>query len=191
MLEKKGPTVIIAISIVVPLVVVALMFMPQRYNFLGVESGSFPLFHAVINAMTAMLLLTGYVLIRKRDRKFAGNDPQDFDPLADSNANAHRYVMTTAFVLSAIFLVSYVISKLSNEPVPYPDDAPLKMVYLFILITHIALSVIILPLVLYTMYFAWNKKFAKHKKIARWTFPIWMYIAITGVLVYVFMRPYY
>lgn len=173
MLEKKGPAIIIAISIIVPLVVVLLMIMPERYNFLGVQSGLFPLFHAVINGMTAVLLVTGFTLIKGK------------------NKTAHRAVMTTAFVLSALFLVSYVISKISNEPVPYPDDAPLKMLYLFVLITHITLSAIILPLVLYTMYFAWNKKFEKHKRIARWTFPIWLYIAITGVVVYIFMAPYY
>ena len=173
MLEKKGPAIIIAISIIVPLVVVLLMIMPDRYNFLGVQSGLFPLFHAVINGMTAVLLITGFTLIKGK------------------NKTAHRAVMTTAFVLSALFLVSYVISKISNQPVPYPDDAPLKMLYLFVLITHITLSAIILPLVLYTMYFAWNKKFEKHKRIARWTFPIWLYIAITGVVVYIFMAPYY
>ncbi|MDP5100793.1 MAG: DUF420 domain-containing protein [Nonlabens sp.] len=173
MLEKKGPAIIIAISIIVPLVVVLLMIMPERYNFLGVQAGLFPLFHATINAMTAVLLLTGYILIKSK------------------NKVAHRAVMTSAFVLSAVFLVSYVISKISNEPVPYPDDAAFKGLYLFILVTHIALSAIILPLVLYTMYFAWNKKFDKHKRIARWTFPIWMYVAITGVVVYAFMAPYY
>jgi putative membrane protein len=173
MLEKRGPAIIIAISIIVPLVVVVLMLMPERYNFLCIESGLLPLFHAVINGMTAVLLISGFILIKKQNRI------------------AHRWVMTTAFVLSAIFLVSYVISKISNDPVSYPDDAPLKALYLFILITHIFLSGIILPLVLYTMYFAWNKKFEKHKKIVKWTFPIWLYVAITGVLVYVFMQPYY
>ena len=173
MLEKKGPAIIIAISIIVPLVVVLLMIMPERYNFLSVQAGLFPLFHATINAMTAVLLLSGYILIKSK------------------NKVAHRAVMTSAFVLSAVFLVSYVISKISNEPVPYPDDAAFKGLYLFILVTHIALSAIILPLVLYTMYFAWNKKFDKHKRIARWTFPIWMYVAITGVVVYAFMAPYY
>jgi putative membrane protein len=173
MLEKRGPAIIMIISILVPLVVVVLMFMPVRYNFLGVESGQLPLLHAVINGMTAVLLITGYVLIKKQNRI------------------AHRWVMTTAFVLSALFLVSYVISKISNEPISYPSDAPLRYLYLFILVSHIVLCAIILPLVLYTMYFAWNKKFEKHKKIAGWTFPIWLYIAITGVLVYVFMQPYY
>ncbi|AGC76723.1 putative membrane protein [Nonlabens dokdonensis] len=173
MLEKRGPAIIITISILVPLVVVLLMLMPERYNFLGIDAGLLPLFHAVLNGMTAVLLATGFILIKKQNR------------------TAHRWVMTTAFVLSAVFLVSYVISKISNEPVAYPADAPLRYLYLFILVSHIVLSGIILPLVLYTMYFAWNKKFEKHKKIAGWTFPIWMYIAVTGVLVYVFMQPYY
>lgn len=173
MFEKKGPAIIIAISILVPLVVVVLMFMPERFNFLGVEAGLFPLFHAILNGSTALLLVTGYTLIQSGNRK------------------AHQAVMTTAFILSAIFLISYVISKISYEPVSYPQDAPYRMLYLFILITHIILSGIILPLVLYTMYFAWNKKFQRHKKIARWTFPIWLYVAFTGVAVYVFMYPYY
>lgn len=173
MLEKRGPAIIIAISIIVPIVVVVLMLLPERYNFLGIEAGIFPLFHAVLNGTTALLLVTGYSLIKSERKK------------------EHRLVMTTAFVISAVFLVSYVISKISNEPVPYPDEAPLRMVYLFVLITHIILSGIILPLVLYTMYFAWNKKFDRHKKIARWTFPIWLYVAVTGVIVYLFMFPHY
>ncbi len=108
MLEKRGPAIIIVISILVPLVVVVLMLMPVHFNFLGVESGQLPLLHAVINGMTAVLLISGFILIKKQNRI------------------AHRWVMTTAFVLSAIFLVSYVISKISNDPVSYPDDAPLK-----------------------------------------------------------------
>lgn len=172
-LEKRGPAIIIAISIVVPLVVILLMVMPSRYNFLGIDSGLLPLFHACLNGTTAALLIAGFGFIRT------------------GNKTAHRNVMTTAFALSAIFLVSYVISKLSNEPVPYPQDAPLRALYLFILLSHIILSAIILPLVLYTMYFAWTKKFERHKRIAKWTFPIWLYVAITGVLVYTFMYPYY
>jgi len=99
--------------------------------------------------------------------------------------------MITAFGLSALFLVSYVISKISNDPVPFGGEGFLKYLYFFILITHIALSGIIIPLVLFTMYRGLTGEYDKHKKIARWTFPIWMYVAITGVLVYLFMLPYY
>lgn len=175
-LEKSDKTVvpvIIGLSIVVPIVVVILMNLPTRYDLLGLEVGSFPFFHALINGMTAILLFLGYSFI-KSGKKIA-----------------HRNVMITAFGLSALFLVSYVISKISNEPVPYGGEGALRYIYFFILITHIALSGIIIPLVLFTMYRGLTGEYVKHKKIARWTFPIWMYVAVTGVLVYLFMLPYY
>jgi len=171
--DKRGPAIITVISIVVPLVVVVLMFLPERVNFMGMGENYFPLFHAALNFTTAILLIMGVILVTHGYRA------------------AHQKVMTTAFVVSAIFLVSYVISKISFEPVPYPDDARFRGVYLFILISHIFLSGIILPLVLTTMYFSWTEQFAKHRKIARWTFPIWLYVAISGVLVFCFMYPYY
>lgn len=171
--DKKIVPVIIGLSIVVPIVVVILMNLPTRYDLLGLEVGSFPFFHAVINGLTALLLFSGYRFIKK------------------GHKIAHRNVMITAFGLSALFLVSYVISKISNEPVPYGGEGILRYIYFFILITHIALSGIIIPLVLFTMYRGLTGEYVKHKKIARWTFPIWMYVAITGVLVYLFMLPYY
>lgn len=175
-LSKSDRTIvpiIIGLSIVVPLVVVVLMNLPTRYDLLGLELGTFPFFHALINGMTAILLALGYAFI-KNNKKIA-----------------HRNVMITAFGLSALFLVSYVISKISNEPVPYGGEGVLRYVYFFILISHILLSAIIIPLVLFTMYRGLTGEYAKHRKIARWTFPIWMYVAITGVLVYLFMLPYY
>ncbi|GAA0751256.1 DUF420 domain-containing protein [Psychroflexus lacisalsi] len=171
--DKTIVPIIIGLSVIVPIVVVVLMNLPTRYDLLGLEVGSFPFFHALINGMTAILLLLGYTFI-KQDRKIA-----------------HRNVMITAFGLSALFLVSYVISKISNEPVPYGGEGALRYIYFFILITHIALSAIIIPLVLFTMYRGLTGEYTKHKKIARWTFPIWLYVAITGVLVYLFMLPYY
>jgi len=171
--DKTIVPIIIGLSVIVPIVVVVLMNLPTRYDLLGLEVGSFPFFHALINGMTAILLLLGYTFI-KQDRKIA-----------------HRNVMITAFGLSALFLVSYVISKISNEPVPYGGEGVLRYIYFFILITHIALSAIIIPLVLFTMYRGLTGEYTKHKKIARWTFPIWLYVAITGVLVYLFMLPYY
>lgn len=171
--DKTIIPIIIGLSVVVPIVVIVLMNLPTRYDLLGLEVGSFPFFHALINGMTALLLLIGYSFIRQKKKI------------------AHRNVMITAFGLSALFLVSYVISKISNEPVPYGGEGNLRYIYFFILITHIALSAIIIPLVLFTMYRGLTGEYEKHKKIARWTFPIWMYVAITGVLVYLFMLPYY
>lgn len=165
--------IIIGLSVLVPIIVIVLMNLDTRFNLLGLDLGSFPFFHAIINALTAILLATGYYLIKKQNRQM------------------HKRVMITAFALSVVFLVSYVISKISHEPVPYGGEGFLKYLYFFILISHIVLSGIIIPLVLFTMYRGLTGEFNKHKKIAKWTFPIWMYVAITGVLVYLFMMPYY
>ena len=164
---------IIALSVAVPLIVVLLMNLDTRTNILGFEVGTFPFFHAVINGLTAILLFVGYLLIKNKKMIL------------------HRNVMISAFILSVVFLVSYVISKISHEPVSYGGEGFMRYLYFFILITHIVLSGIIIPLVLFTMYRGLTGQYQKHKKIARWTFPIWMYVAITGVLVYIFMHPYY
>lgn len=171
--DRIAVPVIIALSILVPAVILILMNLPNRYDLLGLDVGSFPFFHAVINFTTAVLLVIGYSLMR------AGK------------ISAHRNVMITAFCLSCLFLVSYVISKMSHDPVPYGGEGLLKYIYFFILITHILLSGIIVPLVLFTMYRGLSGQYGKHKKIAKWTFPIWLYVTITGVLVYIFMVPYY
>lgn len=171
--DKIVIPIIVALSILVPVLVFVLLNMPNRYNFLGMELGSFPFFHAMINFSTSVLLLIGYALIK------------------NGKKTMHRNVMITAFALSVVFLVSYVISKISHDPVHYGGEGLLKYIYFFILITHIVLSGIIVPLVLFTMYRGLTGEYAKHKKIARWTFPVWLYVSITGVLVYVFMIPYY
>ena len=99
--------------------------------------------------------------------------------------------MLSAFILSSVFLVSYVISKITNEPVPFGGEGIIRYVYFFILISHIFLSVFVLPLALFSIYRGMTGEIQKHKSIVKWTFPIWMYVSITGVLVYVFMSPYY
>lgn len=164
---------IIGISILVPVLVLVLMYLPERYDFMGLELGSFPFFHAVLNFCTGILLIAGYSAMKSNAIKL------------------HRNLMITAFFLSAVFLVSYVISKISNDPVPYQGEGILRWIYFFVLITHILLSAIIVPLVLFTMYRGLTGEVEKHRKIAKYTFPVWLYVAFTGVLVYVFMAPYY
>lgn len=164
---------ILVISIIVPLLVLILMYLPERYELPGARFNNFPLFHAVLNFFTALLLIGGYTAVRKKEILW------------------HRNLMISAFFLSAVFLVSYVISKISNEPVPYGGEGFLRYLYFFILITHILLSAIIVPLVLFTMYRGLTGEVEKHRKIARYTFPVWLYVAVTGVLVYLFMAPYY
>lgn len=171
--DKIAVPVIVALSVLVPVIVLVLMYLPERYNIFGAQTGSFPFFHAVINGCTAILLMIGYFFMSIKEYKL------------------HRNTMISAFFLSVVFLVSYVISKISNDPVPYGGEGAIRYLYFFILITHIVLSAIIVPLVLFTMYRGLTGEYAKHAKVARWTFPIWLYVAITGVLVYIFMWPYY
>lgn len=172
-IDRIALPVIVGLSVLVPALVLVLMFLPERYDIVETQVGTFPFFHAVLNFTTAVLLMVGFYFMKKE------------------NYIAHRNVMITAFVLSAIFLVSYVISKASNDPVPYGGEGILRSIYFFVLITHIILSGIIVPLVLFTMYRGLTGEYKKHARIARWTFPVWMYVAVTGVMVYLFMAPYY
>lgn len=163
---------IVAVSIAVPLLVVALLFLPER-QLIQTQLGTFPFFHAVLNFTTALVLILGYYFMRIGQYKY------------------HRNTMITAFVLSSIFLVSYVLSKINNPSMPFGGEGAIRYVYFFILITHILLSAIIVPLVLFTIYRGLTGENKKHARIARWTYPIWLYVTVTGVLVYLFMAPYY
>ena len=171
--DKVAVPLIIGLSIAVPIIVLILMLLPERYNIFGTDAITFPLFHGMLNFLTAVLLIFGFFFMKAE--KYV----------------QHRNTMIAAFGLSAIFLVSYVLSKISNEPVPYGGEGVLRYVYFFILITHIVLSGIIVPSVLFTMYRGLSGQYDKHSRVARWTFPIWLYVAITGVLVFLFMMPYY
>ena len=166
--------IIIILSIIIPLAVAALMFMPEDWHFDygGANLRSLPFFHAVINGSTAVLLFTGFVLIKNK------------------KINWHRICMIAAFLLSAIFLVSYVISKIVN-PKHTGYEGEWGFIYYFILASHIILSIPVLPLAMLAIYRGMTGEFQKHTKIVKWTFPIWMYVAVTGVLVYLFMIDYY
>tara|TARA_B110000196_G_C21093316_1_gene638694 strand:+ start:761 stop:1294 length:534 start_codon:yes stop_codon:yes gene_type:complete len=166
---------IITLSIAIPIVVAFLMLFPtvfhidsENYNF-----SSLPFFHAILNGSTAVLLVTGFMLIKNK------------------KTNLHKLAMLSAFILSAVFLVSYVISKLTNVPVPFGGEGVIRYIYFFILISHILLSIPVLPLAMFSIYRGMTGDFEKHKSIVKYTFPIWMYVSITGVLVYAFMSPYY
>lgn len=166
---------IITLSIAVPVVVALLMLFPsifhintKNYNF-----NSLPFFHAVLNGATAILLFVGYVLIKNKKNTL------------------HKTCMISAFVMSAIFLVSYVISKLVLNHQNSIYEGEWRLLYLFILISHILLSIPVLPLAMFSIYRGMTGEINRHKSIVKWTFPIWMYVAITGVLVYFFMSEYY
>lgn len=168
--EKKYKGWIIALSIAIP-IVVAVLF---TVKIPGVERlGFLPPIYASINALTAIILVTAVVQIKKGNRK------------------THERLMKTAIVLSALFLVMYVIYHMTSDSTPYGGEGFIRNVYFFILISHILLSIVVIPFVLVTYVRALAERFDKHKKIAKITFPLWLYVAISGVVVYLMISPYY
>jgi uncharacterized membrane protein YozB (DUF420 family) len=125
-----------------------------------------PTVNATLNAISAVLLATGYVMIRRR------------------RVNAHRNCMIAAFAVSALFLACYLIYHYHTGSKRFTLDGWIRPVYFAILISHIVLAFLILPLALRTLYLAWRKQFVKHRRIARLTYPLWMYVSVTGVIIY-------
>ncbi|MEM8525990.1 MAG: DUF420 domain-containing protein [Bacteroidota bacterium] len=144
-------------------------------------------FHATVNALTAIALIIALIFIKQR--KFV----------------AHRNMMTTALVLSAVFLLSYVAYHFTSDPTIYGDlnsngvldesekaqIGGMRTVYLVLLLTHIVLAAVIFPFILFTFVRAYTNQFAKHRKIARWVYPLWLYVAVTGPILYWMLKPYY
>ena len=158
------------LSIAVPLIV-AILFLIRIPN---VDSLTFlPPIYATINAITAIVLTLAYFAIRNK------------------RIVLHERLMKSAISLSIVFLVMYVAYHMTSDPTPYGGVGISRPIYYFILISHILLSIGIIPLVLVTYVRAISKLFSDHKKIARYTFPIWMYIAVTGVIIYLMISPYY
>lgn len=173
MTERAQSYLIIIISVAVPLVVAALFFISPPQIQHNLPLAFFPKFHAILNSLTTICLLFGVYMIKQK------------------NIRVHRASMLTAFFLSAVFLVSYVTYHSLSESTPYGGEGFLRYVYFFILLSHIILSALILPLILFTFSKALNNKIAEHRRLAKWTFPLWLYVAISGVLVYLMISPYY
>jgi putative membrane protein len=129
-----------------------------------------PALNAVLNGLSATALLIGYTFIKSR------------------RIAAHRVAMMTAFGFSTLFLVSYIAHHALHGDVRYPAHAALRALYLPLLASHIILAIVALPLVLVTFFFSLSGRIPQHRKVARWTFPLWLYVSITGVITYVMLR---
>jgi putative membrane protein len=168
--EKKYNKLIVALSVAIPLVVTALF----GIKIPNVEPLTFlPPIYASINALTAVILVIAFWAITNKKVKL------------------HQRLMQSAIILSALFLLMYVAFHMTSDSTKYGGDGILMYVYYIILITHIILSVVVIPFVLITYVRAITENFEKHKKIARITFPLWLYVAVSGVLVYIMISPYY
>ena len=168
---KKEPynKLIIAVSILIP-VAIAVLF---GVKIPGYDLSFLPPIYATINGITAILLVTAVVAIKRKNRA------------------VHERLIKICLILSATFLVLYVLYHMTSDSTPYGGDGPLRYVYFIILITHILLSVGVIPMVLFTYLRARRGEFSRHRAIAKYTFPLWLYVAVTGVIVYLMISPYY
>lgn len=170
-LETRDPyrKLIIALSISIPLIV-AILF---RVKIPGYDLSFLPPIYATINGITAVLLVIAVRAIKNGKRA------------------VHENIMKTCIGLSASFLVMYVLYHMTSDSTPYGGEGAIKYFYYVILVSHILLSVAITPLVLFTFSRAISRNFERHRRLAKFTYPIWLYVAITGVIVFVMISPYY
>ena len=167
--DKKLKQAIWAVSIVIP-VAVAILF---TVKIEGLDLGFLPPIYASLNALTAIGLIVAIVAIKRKNRKL------------------HQRVIQVCLIFSILFLLLYVLYHMTSDTTPYDGDGILKMTYFFLLISHILLSMVVIPIVLFAYLFAWQGDFERHKKWTKFAFPLWLYVAVTGVLVYVMISPYY
>ncbi|MEN9876058.1 MAG: hypothetical protein RLZZ529_1055 [Bacteroidota bacterium] len=173
-IDKKYNTLIVLVSIVIPVVVAILFNVKLKDLGYDVEPLSFlPPIYATINGITAVVLIAAVMAIKKGNRKL------------------HERLMTFAIALSLAFLVMYVAYHMTSDSTKFGGEGVIRLVYFGLLISHIILSIAVIPLVLISYVRALASKFDQHKKIAKITFPIWLYVAVTGVIVYIMIAPYY
>ncbi|CAH0997018.1 hypothetical protein EMA8858_03155 [Emticicia aquatica] len=165
-------TLINVISVAIPIVVAILLGIRQKID-LGDWTKVLPHLIGVINTITSILLLYGLYLIKQKQ------------------VERHKKVMSLAFLMGGLFLICYVMYHLTNPSTTYGGEGVIKYIYYFVLISHILLSLVVLPLVLRAYYFALIKEFDLHRKLTKYAFPIWLYVSVTGVIAYLMIKPYY
>ena len=170
--EKKILRGIFILSGVVFLLVLVLGMLPRAEDIPPFVKW-LPRLNAVINATCSVLLVTSLYYIRKKD------------------IQTHKKLNILTFVLSTIFLLSYVTFHSFGIETKFPADNPMRPWYLLILISHIILAALVLPLVLLSFYYGLTNKIKTHRRLTRWSFPIWLYVTVTGVIVYLMISPYY
>ena len=170
--EKRATLIANSLSIAIPVLVAILLGIRTKVD-LGAWTRILPHVIGVINTLTTFVLIVG--LVSQRFGKIG----------------LHRLAMTTAFSLGALFLVCYVTYHLSNPSTRFGGSGSLRIFYYFVLVSHIGLSLVVLPLVLRAFLFALTNQIARHRRVAKYAFPIWLYVSTTGVIVYLLISPYY
>ncbi|MEQ8712562.1 MAG: DUF420 domain-containing protein [Cyclobacteriaceae bacterium] len=185
--DRSLVRLITVVSVVIPIAVAVLLFMPVKI-LAGSEWVKFlPHINAVINSLTAILLVSAVIIVKK------------------GNVELHKKLMTSAFILGSLFLISYIIYHATIDSTLFGDTngdglvsedelivvGTMRSIYLIVLLSHILLSIVVVPFVLFAFYYSLTDKIEKHKRVVKFTFPIWLYVSITGVIAYLFISPYY
>ncbi|WP_245947411.1 DUF420 domain-containing protein [Bacillus taeanensis] len=173
MKERNYTPLIVILSIAINAIVAVLFFMPKLEGFDGLNLTFLPMINAILNSFTFVFLAAALYMILKK------------------NVTMHRRFIYAAFTSTALFLVTYLTYHSLAESTHYGGEGILRYIYFFILITHIVLAAAIVPLALVTVARGLNMQVEKHRKIARITMPIWLYVSLTGVIVYLMISPYY
>jgi putative membrane protein len=163
---------IIAVSAVASAFICWLVYVHPPFDRADTQLAFLPALNAVLNALAALALTCGFVCIRMR------------------NVAAHKASMFTAFVFSSIFLVAYLTNYALHGEMKFQGVGGIRWVYFPLLITHIILAVVVLPMILITFFLSLSGRFASHRRLARWTFPVWLYVSVTGVIVYLMLAAY-
>ncbi|MBA3601693.1 MAG: DUF420 domain-containing protein [Acidobacteria bacterium] len=166
--DTKSKLLVNAISIVIPLAVVVILAFPAKLN-LGEWTRILPHFIGGINSLTTVALIAGLIFIKQ------------------NKVGLHRTAMMTAFALGGLFLICYVAYHISNPANKFSGEGNVRFVYFFFLVTHVGLSLIVLPLVLRALFYALTEQFVRHKNLVRYAYPIWLYVSATGVIVYLML----
>ncbi len=164
---------IIIITIALISAITILLRLPGVEDFDAFDITILPLMNAIFNVFSFVFLLIALVAILK------------------GNEKVHKRFIYAAVVATALFLINYVVFHTISSATPFGGEGFLKIFYYFVLITHVTLAMSIIPLALTSITSTWNRQFERHKKVSRWTMPIWLYVSFTGVLVYVLIKPYY
>lgn len=169
MRDRVALPLIAVLSSAVLVVVGLLMLAPPARPAGPVDVSALPTLNAALNATSAVLLVTGFVFVRMR------------------RIRAHLTCMVSAFVVSTLFLVSYVVYHAHAGSRAFTGQGWIRPVYFVLLVSHVVLAAGIVPLALTTLYRAWRGDIARHRRVARWTLPIWLYVSVTGVVVYLML----
>ncbi len=175
--DKIFLRIVTVVSIFVFLVVLILQSKMITLFPQGAEIPAWVLFlprlNAILNGTCSVLLIVSLLQIRNK------------------NIKAHKVLNVTTFILSSLFLVSYIIFHATGIQTTYGGTGTLRYIYYFILITHIILAAVVLPLVLLSFYSGFMMNVQRHRKLVRWSYPVWLYVTLTGVIVYIMISPYY